>query len=34
MKRVDLIRYLVENGCDLLREGGRHSAYVVGGSSR
>jgi mRNA interferase HicA len=28
MKRLDLIRYLVENGCALLREGGRHSVYV------
>jgi mRNA interferase HicA len=25
MKRGDLIRYLRENGCVLLREGGRHS---------
>lgn len=28
MKRVDLIRHLEENGCYLLREGGRHSVYV------
>jgi mRNA interferase HicA len=25
MKRGDLLRYLRENGCVLLREGGRHS---------
>lgn len=25
MKRRDLIRYLAEHGCALLREGGRHS---------
>jgi mRNA interferase HicA len=25
MKREELIRYLNENGCELLREGGRHS---------
>ncbi|NKB60858.1 MAG: addiction module toxin, HicA family [Gammaproteobacteria bacterium] len=25
MKRRDLIRYLESNGCELLREGGRHS---------
>lgn len=28
MKRVDLIRYLEEQGCRLLREGGSHSVYV------
>jgi mRNA interferase HicA len=28
MKRLDLIRHLVESGCALLREGGRHSVYV------
>jgi predicted RNA binding protein YcfA (HicA-like mRNA interferase family) len=28
MKRIDLIRYLQEHGCELLREGGRHSVYV------
>ena len=28
MKRVDLLRYLAEHGCELLREGGRHSVYV------
>ena len=28
MKRVDLLRYLSERGCELLREGGRHSVYV------
>jgi len=25
VKREELIRYLSENGCELLREGGRHS---------
>jgi len=25
MKRRDLIRHLESNGCELLREGGRHS---------
>jgi mRNA interferase HicA len=28
MKRVDLIQHLLEHGCYLLREGGRHSVYV------
>jgi mRNA interferase HicA len=28
MKRADLVRYLHEHGCELLREGGRHSVYV------
>ena len=28
MKRVDLIRPLTEHGCELLREGGRHSLFV------
>jgi predicted RNA binding protein YcfA (HicA-like mRNA interferase family) len=28
MKRTDLIRYLLERGCEFLREGGRHSVYV------
>ncbi|MGH8291729.1 MAG: type II toxin-antitoxin system HicA family toxin [Steroidobacteraceae bacterium] len=28
MKRRDLIRHLERNGCELLREGGRHSVYV------
>lgn len=25
MKRKELIRYLTSNGCELLREGGKHS---------
>jgi len=25
MKRDELLRYLAENGCEFLREGGRHS---------
>jgi predicted RNA binding protein YcfA (HicA-like mRNA interferase family) len=28
VKRRDLIRHLEQNGCELLREGGRHSVYV------
>ena len=28
MKRLDLIRHLEQQGCQLLREGGRHSVYV------
>jgi mRNA interferase HicA len=27
MKRRDLIRHLESHGCQLLREGGRHSVY-------
>lgn len=27
MKRADLIRHLGSQGCQLLREGGRHSIY-------
>jgi predicted RNA binding protein YcfA (HicA-like mRNA interferase family) len=28
VKRRDLIRHLEAHGCELLREGGRHSVYV------
>jgi mRNA interferase HicA len=28
VKRTDLIRHLERHGCELLREGGRHSVYV------
>jgi predicted RNA binding protein YcfA (HicA-like mRNA interferase family) len=28
LKRRDLIRHLQANGCELLREGGRHSVFV------
>lgn len=28
MKRIDLIRFLEKNGCELLREGANHSVYV------
>ena len=28
MKRADLVRYLLEHGCEFLREGGRHSVFV------
>lgn len=27
MKRRDLLKHLHANGCELLREGGRHSVY-------
>jgi hypothetical protein len=27
MKRRDLLRHLEENGCELLREGSRHTIY-------
>ena len=28
MKRRDLVRHLEAHGCELLREGGRHTIYV------
>jgi predicted RNA binding protein YcfA (HicA-like mRNA interferase family) len=28
MKRIDFIRHLETNGCEVLREGGKHSVYV------
>ncbi len=28
MKRLDLIRHLEKQGCELLREGGSHTIYV------
>ena len=28
MKRRDVIRHLEEQGCEFLREGGNHTAYV------
>ena len=28
MKRVDLIRHLIKQGCTLTREGSRHSIFV------
>jgi mRNA interferase HicA len=30
MKRKELVRYLVDNGASLLREGRRHSIYKKG----
>jgi len=27
MKRTDLVRHLARHGCELLREGGRHTIY-------
>jgi predicted RNA binding protein YcfA (HicA-like mRNA interferase family) len=29
VKRVDLIHHLEQYGCQLLREGGSHSVYVI-----
>jgi predicted RNA binding protein YcfA (HicA-like mRNA interferase family) len=34
MKRIDLIRHLEQNGCALLREGGKHSVYVNRGRGK
>ena len=34
MKRVDLVRRLVSQGCELLREGRRHSVYVNRAASK
>ena len=34
MKRTDLLRYLLEHGCEFLREGGRHSVYVNRAASK
>jgi mRNA interferase HicA len=28
MKRTDLVRHLARNGCELLREGKKHSVFV------
>jgi len=28
MKRIDLVRHLSTHGCELFREGGRHSIFV------
>jgi len=28
VKRVDLIRHLKDHGCELLREGGKHSFWI------
>lgn len=28
MKRLDLIRHLEKQGCELLREGGSHTLYI------
>ena len=28
MKRIDLVRHLEFNGCELLREGSRHTLYI------
>ena len=35
MKRLDLLRYLTDQGCALIREGGRHTVYghLVAGTS-
>jgi len=34
MKRVDLVRLLEANGCELHREGERHSVYVNRGAGK
>lgn len=34
MKRGDLVRFLLERGCELLREGGRHSVFVNRGAGK
>ena len=34
MKRTDLVRHLELHGCELLREGGRHSVFVNRGANR
>jgi mRNA interferase HicA len=28
MKRLELVRYLQKHGCELLREGGKHTVFV------
>ena len=28
MKRIDLIRHLEKHGCELLREGSKHTVYI------
>ena len=28
MKRIELVRHLESNGCELLREGSKHTLYV------
>jgi len=28
MKRIDLVRHLESHGCELLREGAKHTLYV------
>lgn len=34
MKRADLVRYLLRNGCHLLREGSAHSVFFNPASNR
>lgn len=34
MKRRDLIQHLERHGCELLREGGRHTVYVQRAASK
>ncbi len=34
MKRKDLIHHLEQHGCELLREGGRHSLFVNRGAKK
>ncbi len=34
MKRIDLVRHLIDHGCTLLREGAHHSVFFNTESSR
>lgn len=34
MKRADLVRYLLQSGCRLLREGGAHSVFLNPATNR
>jgi len=34
MKRREFMRDMLEHGCELLREGGRHSSAFASGSER
>lgn len=34
MKRRELVRHLIVNGCEILREGGRHTVFVHRGNRK
>ena len=34
MKRADLVRHLESHGCQLLREGGKHTVYINRGTRK